>query len=329
MRVLIAGGIFRLSENERARLQPAPEVVLSDGLRAKGVEVSTIPLEALSPIAKSRSYDVIHVHHLSKASLVAALSPLAAPLVFTAHGLHVHSRLHRSIERVVQTRMSAGICLSEAERSSRIGRAPALAPKLFVAPNATVPLVSKAHLREWRPGKAFRLLFVGQLIPLKRVDRIVSALATHPALHLRMVFHNGQCESELREMAKTMGVCDRIEFVGQLSGDALAREYRDAHALVLPSETEALPSVVTEALTAGLPVVGSSVGGIPWQVADAGVLLPSHQDVGWADALARVMANYSELAVAALARGVELRVTLSLDEMVDKHVEIYKMVMSK
>ena len=67
----------------------------------------------------------------------------------------------------------------------------------------------------------------------------------------------------LRRRAADACLADRIRFAGPLAGDALTGMYRASDLLVLPSRLEAYGMVVTEALAAGLPVVGTTVGGVP------------------------------------------------------------------
>ncbi len=54
-----------------------------------------------------------------------------------------------------------------------------------------------------------------------------------------------------------------------------------------------LPTVVMEAMAAGLPVVSTAIGGVPEMVGDeiTGLLVPEHQPAALADALARLLAD--------------------------------------
>ncbi len=60
----------------------------------------------------------------------------------------------------------------------------------------------------------------------------------------------------------------RLHLLGSLDVDGVATLYRAADLLVLPSEREGWPNVVTEALAAGLPVVATPVGAMPELLAD-------------------------------------------------------------
>jgi Glycosyl transferases group 1 len=86
------------------------------------------------------------------------------------------------------------------------------------------------------------------------------------------------------------GIADRVHFTGSLAGADLDRAYAASDVLVLASRHESYGMVVTEALARGLPVIATSVGGVPealGQAADGrrpGLLVPpdDHHALGLA-----------------------------------------------
>jgi glycosyltransferase involved in cell wall biosynthesis len=117
------------------------------------------------------------------------------------------------------------------------------------------------------PALACDLLVVGRLDAEKGVDVLLDALPQiraggRPAT-LRIV-GSGACEAELRAQAARLGVADRVRFDGHVSfGPALFARYASASLLVIPSHTEGVPKTAYEAMAFGLPVVATSVGGLP------------------------------------------------------------------
>jgi glycosyltransferase involved in cell wall biosynthesis len=75
-----------------------------------------------------------------------------------------------------------------------------------------------------------------------------------------LIAGDGPRAAELRALADTLGLADRVEFLGHVE-DVPALAGR-ADAFVLPSRSEAFPNAAMEAMAAGLPVVASAVGGL-------------------------------------------------------------------
>ena len=177
MRVLIAGGVFRLPLSEQLSRQPAPEILLADGLRKQGISVTTSPLEDLMRLIFRKKYDIVHVHHLSKAALAAALSFSVTPFIFTEHGMPPRGKWsHEFSRRIILDRASAVVCLSDQESLNLQTRNHLDRAKIHVLPNPVSMINVNPKLRI-RKDSGFQILFVGQLIALKQVDRIIRLLA--------------------------------------------------------------------------------------------------------------------------------------------------------
>lgn len=77
---------------------------------------------------------------------------------------------------------------------------------------------------------------------------------------------SGHLEAELRELAQALGVAKRVRFEGRLDREAIVQLYADADIMLNPSRVDNMPNSVIEALACGLPVVSTSVGGVPYIV---------------------------------------------------------------
>jgi glycosyltransferase involved in cell wall biosynthesis len=96
------------------------------------------------------------------------------------------------------------------------------------------------------------------MTPLEGQDLLLEALVATAGLPWRGAFvgspdRDPPFAAELERRAADGGIAHRLRWAGVLTGADLAREYRDADLLVLPSRTEAYGMVVTEALAAGVP----------------------------------------------------------------------------
>jgi glycosyltransferase involved in cell wall biosynthesis len=78
---------------------------------------------------------------------------------------------------------------------------------------------------------------------------------------------------EIGELAAELGVAKRVESVGGVEGAALWAQHEWADVFAYPTNDDAQPLVVLEAMAAGLPVVASRIGGIPQTLDTAGILI--------------------------------------------------------
>lgn len=138
--------------------------------------------------------------------------------------------------------------------------------KIIVIYNAIEPLdgVEPLPVPLNTPVKA---VTVGRLIPLKRVDGLLKALKEVPDLGL-VVVGDGPERPRLEQLARDLGVSNRVYFAGQRSRRETLSLMAACDLFVLNSTHEGLPHVVLEAMALGLPVVATAVGGTPEVVRD-------------------------------------------------------------
>jgi len=158
--------------------------------------------------------------------------------------------------------------------------------------------------REKPTGDPFHILSVGRLVEKKGYDFLLSALADLPAgLDWRFTHvGGGELKDQMRTIADTIGVSDRIEWRGAQDRDAVFAAMRDADLFVLPSritssgDRDGLPNVLMEAASQKLPVLSTAVSAIPEFVEDgvSGTLVPPEDADALSAALARIAANPAE-----------------------------------
>jgi glycosyltransferase involved in cell wall biosynthesis len=111
-------------------------------------------------------------------------------------------------------------------------------------------------------ANALRLLFVGRLIDMKRLDFAIRALARATTEQLSLVvLGEGPKRSEWQRLAIDLGVGSRVEFRGWVSPEEVAATLEASDALVMTSLCECGGAVVLEAMVKGLPVVAIRWGG--------------------------------------------------------------------
>ena len=127
--------------------------------------------------------------------------------------------------------------------------------------------LSKFHpvQREAEPTVA-RILTIARLIPRKGVQYLIQAIPdviqnTHREFEVEIV-GDGPMRAELVELAEKLKVSHKLNFVGTVPYEHLAKRYQEADIFVLSSLAEGMPLVVLEAMASGLPIVASRVQGI-------------------------------------------------------------------
>jgi len=273
-------------------------------------------------------YDVVHSHYwLSGQVGWLVRDRWGVPLVHTAHTLaKVKNAALAAGDRPEPLSRVVGEeqVVAEADRlvTSTRGEADDLVEAYGADPDRIRTIAPGVDLRTFTPGAdrdAARatlgigpddvaLAFVGRIQPLKAPDVLLRAaaamLARRPGLRGRLVVlvvggpsGTGLAEPEsLVSLARRLGIADVVRFLPPRAGDELARVYRAADAVAVPSHSESFGLVALEAQACGTPVVAAAVGGLPTAVAHdrSGLLVDDHDPEHWADALARVACDPAE-----------------------------------
>ncbi len=184
------------------------------------------------------------------------------------------------------------------------------------------------------PGKEEKeILFVGRLIRRKGLDVLIRALPRvleHLAVRLHVVC-DGPMAGEWRALADSLGIGDRVVFHGVVSNEDLESRYASADVFVLPAivddrgDTEGLGIVLIEAITFGVPVVASRVGGIGDIVRDGetGLLVTEKDPEALASAVVRILTD-PDLGRRLVAAGQEhIRTVFDWDRITERLIDVY------
>jgi glycosyltransferase involved in cell wall biosynthesis len=241
---------------------------------------------------------LVHAHS-SKAGAVTRLARLGhprIPVLYTPHGFafaghfdNAAERLaYREAERALGRLTTRVICVCEAE--ARLARVVVPEARVSVVHNGITvraggppdprvqdlmhrgPVVCTLGLL--RPGKGVETL----------VDAVPAVLAHHPDVQIA-VWGDGPEREALIRRARRLGVDRAVHFLGPTAAPLSAM--RGAAVFVMPSWKESFPYVILEAMSSGVPIVSTDVGGVREAITDGehGLLVP-HQN---AAALARAI----------------------------------------
>lgn len=273
----------------------------------------------LAALIRQFKPDLIHAQGADASGYLAVRSD--CPAVVTIHGILVECAKFQTnvikrireltqahiTERYVVERAANVVAINPYVSDYYSGR---LKGSIFDIPNA----VSARFFEIERRPEARRLLFAGRISKGKGLIDLVRAVALQPGVIGKVVLAGStpdrEFESELRGEIRRNGLENKFELPGLLDEDSLLTEFSRASALVLPSYQETAPMVIQQAMAAGLPVIATRVGGIPFQIEhDSGGLLFESGDVsGLAGQCERLLGNSrlaADLAATARARALE------------------------
>lgn len=279
---------------------------IAESLEASGIECEPLrrgplgrigrPLRLLRHLRRHRT-NVLHVHHFNMLSVVHDVARLAGVdrIVVTEHSdyqvrkdertVRMTASLGKKVDLITAVHQDLADYLTEV-----IGKP---AEPIRVIPNAVdterfSPDGARADVSR-EPG-SFVVGLVGRLHPDKDPMNLLEALAewprdSTPTLHAWIV-GEGELRAAMGDFVATHGLADRVRFLG--ARNDVPELLRTIDAYVLSSRTEGLPMALLEAMSSGLPVVATRVGGIPAALGDAGVLVPPEDPEALGAALDRL-----------------------------------------
>ncbi len=254
----------------------------------------------MAQVVRKHHLDLIHVHYAIPHAVSAFIAQqmTGVPYVVTLHGSDVHTLgadpAYQPSTRFAVEAANAVTCVTKhicqtAEESLGI--------RCSIEPitNFTDPTLFKPDACEFAFGEGKRqLLHVSNFRPVKRVGDLVTAFAQIaekvPDVDLLLI-GDGPTRPEVDRLIRKYELNSRIKCPG-FKRDVY-QYLRCAHAFGLSSELEGAPLSLLEAMSCGLPVVATSVGGIPEIVQDGinGLLVPFGDIDALADKLYAVLTD--------------------------------------
>lgn len=320
----VAGACYSLATEVAARpgmtadvLDPFSQCDTPSTRRIDGVEVIAWPIwngsrlsrlnyvrlsHDIARFVKDRGYDLVHVQGEPTLSRMIGTKSL-----LTIHGIQerdalflkpgwrgwVRSRLLRFREQHYRRKFTDIILINP-----YVARFVAKHPKLrtWQIDNPVRP----SFFDVVRNPVNARIFFGGRITPLKNVHGIIGAFASavkeHPSAELRIAGPEVSPEYArvCRQLAKSLGVADRVSFLGSLPVSRVREELSRAWFVVVCSFQEVAPLVIAEAMAAGVPVLASRIGGIPFMIEDGktGILVDAKRTQDIASGMKTLLASF-------------------------------------
>jgi glycosyltransferase involved in cell wall biosynthesis len=282
--------------------------------------------------------DIVHTHgHHPDIVLSGVARRLGIATVSTMHGFfhqndwrgRLTARLQVSAFSRMDTVVAVSAALADDLRSQGVP-----APLVTAIPNAfhdLGPPLTRAASRSALgvPDDAFVVGWVGRISPQKALETAIAALRLLEDLPIRLsVVGDGDERLAMEEFARTQGVGDRIKWHGALpNAPELMRAF---DVFVLSSRWEGTPIVLFEAMSAGVPVVASTVGGVPDVVSQhEAILVPPGDARAIADGVRQVYADRHSAAERARAAEHRLRVEFDPPAWVDRYDALYRRLLKR
>ena len=267
-------------------------------------------LREVTRIARAFRPDIVHTH-TAKAGIIGRLAAelTGGPKPIVLHTYHGHvlegyfsapvSGFYRALEHAMARRSDRliGVSTATVDDLVRLGVAPRekfeviplgleLDDFLALAPEPGGPFRDEVGVRD---GEILAT-WVGRLVPIKRVDVLLRAVARARGLGapLRLaVVGDGELRAELETQAAALGIAGNVAFVGYRRD--LAAIVAGTDVAVCTSDNEGTPVALIEAGAGARPLVATRAGGVPDVVVDgAGVLAEREDHEGIGEALARL-----------------------------------------
>jgi glycosyltransferase involved in cell wall biosynthesis len=296
-----------------------------------------------------RGYDLVHVHSpvaafVMRHALRRSRGVGGPRLIYTAHGFHFHANgsplknyAFRTLEKLAGAWTDYLVVMNRDDERAALDHRFVPRSRLRLMPGIGVDLerysrasIAPAEVARFRAGlgvgDAPYFVMAAEFIERKRhrdllqALRRVSAEAALPPAHL-LLAGGGPLLPDMRALAGELGIADRVHFIG--FRDDIPLVLSDAAALVLPSAQEGLPRCILEALSMGVPVVGSRIrGNVDLLEDDVGYLFDPGDVSSLAAALRQILLDPGE--ARARARMGEAKVArYDLRELIRLHEELY------
>ncbi len=318
-----------------------------DDLRALGIPVTVLrhlavpihPLRDLRALVEVRAAlrefgPELIAAHSSKAGILGRLAgrSLRIPVVFTAHGwaftpgvAPTSAALYRQVERLVGPLASAIITVSEYDR--QLGLAARIAPPdRIVTVHNGMPDIPTT-LRSDPAGAPVRMVMVARYGPQKDHPTLLRALAPLRDLPWDVdLIGDGPLINETKALAASLGVADRVHFLGQRKDvDQLLSR---AQISLLVTNWEGFPLSILESMRAGLPVVASAVGGVGESVREGenGFLVERGDVAAVTDRIRRLLVDPALRARMGSAGRARFEHDFTLEQSVRRTLAVYQQV---
>jgi glycosyltransferase involved in cell wall biosynthesis len=321
--------------------EPGP---FAEAARAAGIEVDLVrergrfdrsAIPQLRRILEQRRPDIVQTHNV-KSNFLFRLAGFHRPYRWLGfhHGYTMpdfKQRLYDQLDRwsLRAVRRMITVCEPFADELVRAG---VPRGRIHVLHNSVAPAdppdaAETAALRA-KLGEGPLILVVGRLSKEKGHADLLEAFARYDGPGRLVLLGGGHERQRLGEQAATLGVADRVNFVGHVAN--VKPYYFAADLLALPSHSEGSPNVVLEAMATGLPIVATAVGGVPEILTsgETGLVVPPRNPEAFAAAMRQSLTDRAAARRMAEAAREKARREFTPEQYRQRLIAIYRELMA-
>ncbi len=285
-------------------------------------------------LSKKNKYSLFHYHFLWFTKELSYLkNTIRIPSIITVHGSDLHVTAVRDNYSYVRFKKAieyADKIIYVSNGLKKIAKSIGLdTDRDITIYNGFDP--NYCNIRKTRFSDALTLGFVGHLYKEKRADKLPEIF-----MHIKkripdakmIIVGGGEEEHNLKyymynELEKYNILID-VKFIGEVPPKEVGKYYRMMDILLFPSLNEGFGTVAIEARACGVPVVGSSNGGIPEAIGNSGIVVEEGEK--FEERFAESVVNYYQAlpTVRSIQNGVK---DLSWDNIINKEIKLYKGVL--
>jgi colanic acid/amylovoran biosynthesis glycosyltransferase len=264
---------------------------------AEGIEVTRVPISrtfmqffvtpGLIDELKNFDPDIVHTHGYRNYQTEAAYdycTRYAKPLVISTHGTAQSYKFmstgfagnlpyvsYDKLRGLKQLRHSKAIVVNSSREEAEV--AELIGKERSATQIVRIPMGYDLHQPKRDNDSEVRILFVARITADRDPRPLIRALQkvknSHPTVRLRIVGSEAVSSAsvkqrnildESRDLVRDLGLTGRVDFLGELHGEALASEYEFASIFVYNSKYENFGQPIMEAASYGIPIVAPNVG---------------------------------------------------------------------
>ena len=293
-----------------------------------------------------RKCDLVHAHghpYISSHVACKIAKKYKKPLILTQHNTFIDFQSWLNMIEYLNDRIVGSMVLKDADRIITVSRKTmeyvlklgADKSKTSVIYNGVDQKFHPMNKRKSRhklglPEDKILILTVRRLVCKNGLDTLLdsaSLLARDYPNLLFIVIGNGPDRKFMINRIRQLGIEDSVRLAGFVSEKLLPPYYNAADYFVIPSSSgEGLPMVLLEAMACGLPVIATTVGGMPEIIKDMvnGVLVPPRNKEALAQAISRLLSLKKESQTIGMESRKTIENNFNWDKNVRQLVEIYE-----